>query len=87
MPACPAEGYNYTVKTDRALTLHINTCKKAAIGLIAIADEIGQRETGRQLAKRHRISSPRRPEDVPEADTGGKPPLTQGFHCDYIVIS
>ena len=20
-------------------------------------------------------------------DTGGKPPLTQGFHCDYIVIS
>jgi len=21
------------------------------------------------------------------ANTGGRPPLTQGFHCDYIVIS
>lgn len=68
MLVCPAEGCNFRAKSDRALTVHLGKCKKAAIGLTSIAEEVGQHETDYQEAKRRRVSSPEHYEDVPEVE-------------------
>ena len=65
---CPAEGCKFTAKSDRALTAHVHKCKKAATVLVSIADEVEQREADHRQAKRRRVLSPERLEDVPEVE-------------------
>jgi hypothetical protein len=68
MLSCPAEGCKFTTKSDRALTVHVGKCKKAAIGLASIADEVERREADHREAKRRRISLLERLEVLPEVE-------------------
>lgn len=68
MLLCPAEGCTFKAKNDRALAAHRRQCKKAARELALIAEEVEQREIDHRQAKRRRISSPVRLEDVSEAE-------------------
>ena len=69
---------NALAKTTKAETILANI----ADGLSPQAQE--KREMSRANLLRETINQERR-EWVAE-DTGGRPPLTWGFHCDYIVI-
>ena len=63
MLSCPAEGCKFTVRSDRALTVHVKKCKKARDGLTLTAEDIQQHEADYRKAKRRKIS---RLEAVPE---------------------
>jgi hypothetical protein len=66
MLACPAEGCEFTAKSDRALTVHLGRCKRAASGLTLVAEDVERYETERRQVKRRRIPSPERLEEVGE---------------------
>jgi hypothetical protein len=65
MHRCPGEGCDFKVKDDRSLGVHLRTCRKAAVGLTLVSEEIQQREVERREAKRRRILSPEHPEAPP----------------------
>ena len=54
--SCPAKGCKFTAKTDRALTVHLGKCKKAASGLASVAESVGEYEADHWQAKRRKIS-------------------------------
>ena len=54
--SCPAKGCKFTAKTDRALTVHLGKCKKAASGLASVAESVEEYEADRWQAKRRKIS-------------------------------
>ena len=66
MLTCYIEGCNYATESDRALTSHVNNCKKAKTRLAEIAEEVKQYEIDCREAKRRRISSPERLEFPPD---------------------
>ena len=66
MLTCYVEGCDYATKSDRALTSHVNNCKKAKTRLAEVAEEVKQCRIDRRQAKRRRISSPERLELPPD---------------------
>lgn len=66
MLICPAEGCGVRVKSDRALTGHLKTCKKAKAGLASVSTEVKRREDDYRQAKRRKISSSEHLEIAPE---------------------
>jgi len=69
MLTCPAEGCKFKTKSDRALSVHLGRCKRAAIGLASVADDAEQYEADRRQAKRRRVSgSPEHLEVISEVE-------------------
>ena len=68
MLACPADGCNFSSKSDRGLSVHVGRCKKAKIGFREIFDDVQQYEADHQRAKRRKTSHLGHSEIVPEVD-------------------
>ena len=63
MLTCPAEGCEFRAKSDRALTIHLGSCKKAESGLTSIAEDVDHR-----WAKRRKVLSSGYLEVIPEVE-------------------
>jgi len=69
MLSCPAEGCKFKTNSDRALTVHLGKCKRAATGLASVADDAEQHDADHRRAKRRRIAeSPEHLEVIPEVE-------------------
>ena len=58
MLTCYIEGCDYATKSNKALTSHVNNCKKAKTRLAKVAEEVKQCRIDCRQAKQCRISSP-----------------------------
>ena len=68
MLACPADGCNFSSKTNWGLSVHVGRCKKAKIRFREIFDDVQQYEADHQRAKRHKTSHLGHLEIIPEVD-------------------
>jgi len=80
---CPGEGCGYKTQSDRALTAHRTKCKKAAMVLASIAEEVEQYEADHREAKRRKVSSLEHSEVVSEAEE----PMNVDLEVSFMVDS